>query len=134
MSFSLKIEKAYRAIVNLSSTAGDMGILAKHLATIQQLKPGVVGVVENPTTTKKFFSRLSTPLEHFSIEAIRANLAEAQRLSASSTTEQNALLQRLNLRSLKRVDSSNRSGMRLAGFYARFGYGMGPGARKDSSL
>ena len=27
------------------------------------------------------------PLEHFSIEAIRANLAEAQRLSASSTTE-----------------------------------------------
>ena len=32
-----------------------MGILANHLATIQQLKPGVVEVVENPTTTKKFF-------------------------------------------------------------------------------
>ncbi|CAG8495772.1 1558_t:CDS:2 [Paraglomus occultum] len=109
--------------VNLSSTAGDMGILANHLATIQQLKPGVVEVVENSTTTKKFFvsggfatvnpdSSLDInaveafPLEHFSIEAIRANLAEAQRISASSATEADRAAARVEVEVLEALQTA----------------------------
>jgi hypothetical protein len=32
-----------------------MGILANHVASIEQLKPGVIEVVESPGTSKKFF-------------------------------------------------------------------------------
>ncbi|RUS33701.1 F1 complex, delta/epsilon subunit of ATPase [Jimgerdemannia flammicorona] len=41
--------------VNLAATSGDMGILANHVPTIEQLKPGVVEVLENSTTVKKWF-------------------------------------------------------------------------------
>jgi len=41
--------------VNIASTAGDMGILANHVPSIEQLKPGVIEILENPTTSKKYF-------------------------------------------------------------------------------
>ncbi|CAG8576936.1 18021_t:CDS:2 [Racocetra fulgida] len=41
--------------VNIAATSGDMGILASHVPSIEQLKPGVIEVIENANTTKKFF-------------------------------------------------------------------------------
>lgn len=43
--------------VNLAATSGDMGILANHVPTIEQLNPGVVEVVETAELTKKFFGK-----------------------------------------------------------------------------
>ena len=40
--------------VNLSTTDGDMGILANHVASIAQLKPGLVEIFES-NTKKTFF-------------------------------------------------------------------------------
>jgi F-type H+-transporting ATPase subunit delta len=91
--------------VNITSTAGDMGILANHVPSIEQLKPGVIEVLENPTTVKKYFASggfaiinsnssldinviEAFPLEEFSLEAIRTNLAEAQRIASTASTEE----------------------------------------------
>ena len=41
--------------MNIASTAGDMGILANHVPSIEQLKPGVIEILENSTTMKKYF-------------------------------------------------------------------------------
>ncbi|RCH79104.1 delta subunit of the central stalk of mitochondrial F1F0 ATP synthase, atp16, partial [Rhizopus stolonifer] len=41
--------------VNLAATSGDMGILANHVPTIEQLNPGVVEIIESSEVTKKFF-------------------------------------------------------------------------------
>jgi ATP synthase, Delta/Epsilon chain, beta-sandwich domain len=43
--------------VNLAATSGDMGVLANHVPTIEQLKAGVIEVLENASTTKKFFGK-----------------------------------------------------------------------------
>lgn len=49
--------------VNLPATAGDMGVLANHVPTIQQLKPGVVEVMDGGNETKSFFGMTSnTPI------------------------------------------------------------------------
>jgi len=91
--------------VNLASTAGDMGILEGHIPSIQQLKPGIIEIMENLTLTKKYFvsggfatiHQNSTidinaieafPLEEFSIEAVKTNLADAQRIAASNVSEE----------------------------------------------
>src|SRR5688572_20782463 len=91
-----------------------MGILANHVTSIEQLKPGMIEVVENPTITKKFFvsSGFTTihndssldinaieafPLEDFSIEAIQTNLAEAQRIAATGSTEEEKAAARIKV-------------------------------------
>lgn len=35
-----------------------MGILANHVPSIEQLNPGVIEILENPTTVKKWFGEL----------------------------------------------------------------------------
>ncbi|ORZ17791.1 F1 complex, delta/epsilon subunit of ATPase [Absidia repens] len=90
--------------VNLAATSGDMGILANHVPTIEQLNPGVIEVVESAEVTKKFFvsggfaainpdSTLNinaveaSPLEDFSLERVQSALAEAQSVAAGSGSE-----------------------------------------------
>ncbi|KAG2205221.1 ATP synthase [Mucor mucedo] len=90
--------------VNLAATSGDMGILANHVPTIEQLNPGVVEVVESAEITKKFFvsggfatinpdnslninAVEASPLEEFSLERVQAGLAEAQRIASSAATD-----------------------------------------------
>lgn len=42
--------------VNISAATGDMGILANHVPSVEQLKPGVLEVIENgQTDAKKWF-------------------------------------------------------------------------------
>ncbi|KAI8369201.1 F1 complex, delta/epsilon subunit of ATPase [Choanephora cucurbitarum] len=91
--------------VNLAATSGDMGILANHVPSIEQLNPGVVEVIESGEITKKFFvsggfatinpdSSLNInaveafPLEELSLERVQAGLAEAQRQAGSAASEQ----------------------------------------------
>ncbi|KAM0749052.1 ATP synthase subunit delta, mitochondrial [Meredithblackwellia eburnea MCA 4105] len=91
--------------VNISAVAGDMGILANHVPTIESLKPGVLEVIEaNASESKKWFvsggfanvhpnntltinAVEAYPLDAFSPEAIRSGLAEAQRVAAGSGDE-----------------------------------------------
>jgi F-type H+-transporting ATPase subunit delta len=41
--------------VNLPATTGDLGVLANHVPTVEQLRPGVIDVVEESGSTKQFF-------------------------------------------------------------------------------
>ncbi|KAH6913887.1 ATP-synthase delta-subunit [Coprinopsis sp. MPI-PUGE-AT-0042] len=90
--------------VNVPAESGDMGILANHVPSIEPLKPGVVEIIES-SGTKKFFvsggfatvhpnNKLTinvieaAPLEDFSLEAIRANLAEASKVASGNGSEE----------------------------------------------
>ena len=82
-----------------------MGVLANHVPSIEQLKPGLVEVIEESGGTKQFFlsggfavvqpgSLLSInavegfPLEDFSAEAVRNQIAEAQKVASGGGSEQ----------------------------------------------
>lgn len=46
--------------VNLSTTDGDLGILANHVPAILQLKPGLVEIfTQTPSEKKHFFGKLA---------------------------------------------------------------------------
>lgn len=47
--------------VNIPAESGDMGVLANHVPSIEQLKPGLVEVIEENGGAKQFF-RASDPL------------------------------------------------------------------------
>ncbi|OAL57121.1 hypothetical protein IQ07DRAFT_627029 [Pyrenochaeta sp. DS3sAY3a] len=89
--------------VNLPAETGEMGVLAGHVPSIEQLKPGLVEVIEEQGS-KQFFlsggfavvqpdSKLSInavegyPLEDFSAEAVRNQIAEAQKIASGSGSE-----------------------------------------------
>ncbi|CAO1613179.1 unnamed protein product [Parajaminaea phylloscopi] len=90
--------------VNISGSTGDMGILASHVPSVEELKPGVLEVIESSGTKKWFVSggfatmhpnnRLTVnaieayPVEDFSSEAVRSALSEAQRAASGSGSPQ----------------------------------------------
>ncbi|EIN11675.1 epsilon subunit of F1F0-ATP synthase N-terminal domain-containing protein [Punctularia strigosozonata HHB-11173 SS5] len=91
--------------VNLSAATGDMGVLANHVPTVEALRPGIVEVVESAGSSKKWFvsggfaivhpnnkmtinAVEAAPIEDFSLEAVRANLAEANKVLAGSGSEE----------------------------------------------
>jgi hypothetical protein len=41
-----------------------MGILANHVPSIEQLKPGLVEIIEESGGSKQFFRTLTTKLQH----------------------------------------------------------------------
>ncbi|WFD32107.1 delta subunit of the central stalk of mitochondrial F1F0 ATP synthase, atp16 [Malassezia sp. CBS 17886] len=88
--------------VNVSASSGDLGILSSHVPSIEELRPGVMEVIESNGTNKRFFvsggfatihpnNRLTInavegfTLDSFSPEAVRQGLAEAQRHAGSSS-------------------------------------------------
>ncbi|KAI8232246.1 hypothetical protein K4K55_005748 [Colletotrichum sp. SAR 10_96] len=91
--------------VNIPADSGEMGVLANHVPSIEQLKPGLVEVVEESGPSKQFFlsggfavvqpnSVLSInategyPIEDFSAEAVKSQIAEAQKVANGSGSEQ----------------------------------------------
>lgn len=46
--------------VNIAAESGEMGVLAHHVPSIEQLKPGLVEVIEESGTTKQFFRTFGT--------------------------------------------------------------------------
>ncbi|KLO14285.1 ATP-synthase delta-subunit [Schizopora paradoxa] len=99
--------------VNIAAATGDMGILANHVPSIEPLRPGVVEVIETGNSQKWFVSggfatvhpnnKLTinaveaAPLEDFSLEAIRSNLAEAQKVAAGSGSEEDKMEARIEI-------------------------------------
>ncbi|QIW96943.1 hypothetical protein AMS68_002461 [Peltaster fructicola] len=91
--------------VNIPAESGEMGILANHVPSIEQLKPGLVEVIEEAGGSKQFFlsggfatvqpdSQLSInavegyALSDFSAENVRNQIAEAQKIANGSGSEQ----------------------------------------------
>ncbi|EIW70268.1 F-type H+-transporting ATPase subunit delta [Tremella mesenterica] len=90
--------------VNLSAASGDMGILAGHVPVVEALRPGVIEVIEEGGSTKKWFASTgfatmhennmltinaveAYPLENFSLENVRAGLADANRVLSSAAPD-----------------------------------------------
>ena len=87
--------------VNLAAETGDMGVLANHVPSIEQLKPGLVEIIEESGSNKQFFlsggfavvqpdSKLSInavegyPLEDFSADVrLTKTLFGARRLTGN---------------------------------------------------
>ncbi|RKP05498.1 ATP-synthase delta-subunit [Thamnocephalis sphaerospora] len=108
--------------VNIASTSGDMGILADHVPTIQQLRPGVLEIVKAEGTQKWFVSggfAIVNPdsslninaveafkLSDFSPEAIRENLAAAQRAVSAGGSEQEINLAKAEVEVLEALQTA----------------------------
>ncbi|KAF9387724.1 delta subunit of the central stalk of mitochondrial F1F0 ATP synthase, atp16 [Podila verticillata] len=117
LTFAVPHQTIYKDVavtqVNIAAVSGDMGILASHVSSIEQLRPGVIEVLE-AAGSKKFFvsggfatmnpdSSLNInaieafPVEEFSAEAVRNGLAEAQRLVNSGATEEEKIAAKIEV-------------------------------------
>ncbi|PHH72414.1 hypothetical protein CDD80_4557 [Ophiocordyceps camponoti-rufipedis] len=122
LSLSLPHKSIYKSQdvvqVNIPAESGDMGVLANHVPAIEQLKPGVVEVIEEGGSAKKFFlsggfatvqpgSSMSInaaegyPLEDFSADAIRSQMAESQKIANGSGSEQDIAEAKIELEVLE---------------------------------
>lgn len=52
--------------VNIPAESGEMGVLANHVPSIEQLKPGLVEIIEESGGSKQFFCTL----RHFMPKAV----------------------------------------------------------------
>ncbi|EYE93590.1 F1F0 ATP synthase subunit delta [Aspergillus ruber CBS 135680] len=108
--------------VNIPAESGEMGVLANHVPSIEQLKPGLVEVMEEGGASKKFFlsggfavvqpeSQLSInavegyPLEAFSADSVRAQVAEAQKVAGGNGSEQDIAEAKIELEVLETLQS-----------------------------
>ncbi|KAJ1730859.1 delta subunit of the central stalk of mitochondrial F1F0 ATP synthase, atp16, partial [Coemansia sp. BCRC 34490] len=89
--------------VDMSAVSGDLGVLADHVPTIEQLKPGVLDIISDAGSTKYFVSggfAIMNPnsvlninaveafkLEDIDSQAVSAGLAESQRLHSAAKDE-----------------------------------------------
>ncbi|CZT05574.1 ATP synthase delta chain precursor, mitochondrial [Rhynchosporium agropyri] len=109
--------------VNIPAESGEMGILANHVPSIEQLKPGLVEVIEESGSSKQFFlsggfatvqpdSQLSInavegfPLEDFNIENVRSQIAKAQKIVGGSGSEQDIAEAKIELEVLESLQAA----------------------------
>ncbi|KAI4103561.1 MAG: hypothetical protein L6R37_003778 [Teloschistes peruensis] len=109
--------------VNIPAESGEMGVLANHVPSIEQLKPGLVQIIEESGGSKHFFlsggfaivqpdSQLSInavegfPLEEFSSEAVRSQITEAQKIAGGSGSEQDVAEARIELEVLESLQAA----------------------------
>ncbi|KAK4199018.1 putative atp synthase [Triangularia verruculosa] len=125
LSLSLPHQSVYKSQdvvqVNIPAESGEMGVLANHVPTIEQLKPGLVEVIEE-NGSKQFFlsggfavvqpnSVLSInavegfPLEDFSVEAVRNHIAEAQKVASGNGSEQEIAEAKIELEVLETLQA-----------------------------
>ncbi|KAH8595591.1 ATP synthase delta chain [Bisporella sp. PMI_857] len=127
LSLALPHQSVYKSTdvvqVNIAAESGDMGILANHVPSIEQLRPGLVEVIEESGGSKQFFlsggfatvqpnSELSInavegyALEDFSIEAVRSQIAEAQKIAGGSGSEQDIAEAKIELEVLESLQAA----------------------------
>ncbi|KAF1814977.1 epsilon subunit of F1F0-ATP synthase N-terminal domain-containing protein [Eremomyces bilateralis CBS 781.70] len=127
LSLALPHQSIYKSTdvvqVNLPAETGEMGILASHVPSIEQLKPGLVEVIEEQGGSKQFFvsggfavvqpgSLLSInavegfPLEDFSVEAVRNQIAESQKVAGGSGSEQDIAEAKIELEVLESLQAA----------------------------
>ncbi|KAG6015747.1 hypothetical protein E4U43_004865 [Claviceps pusilla] len=126
LSMSLPHQSIYKSQdvvqVNIPAESGEMGVLANHVPSIEQLKPGIVEVVEESGSAKQWFlaggfatvqpnSTLSInspegyPIEDFSADAIRAGIAEAQKVANGGGSEQDIAEAKIELEVLETLSA-----------------------------
>ncbi|KAI9724859.1 MAG: hypothetical protein M1812_000135 [Candelaria pacifica] len=123
-SFLRSIYKSTDVVqVNIPAESGEMGVLANHVPSIEQLKPGLVEIIEESGGSKQFFlsggfaivqpnSQLSInavegfPLEEFSSEAVRSQIAEAQKIAGGSGSEQDIAEAKIELEVLESLQAA----------------------------
>ncbi|GAB7332180.1 hypothetical protein MBLNU13_g04044t2 [Cladosporium sp. NU13] len=108
--------------VNIPAESGEMGILANHVPAIEQLKPGLVEIIEEAGASKQFFlsggfatvqpgSKLSInavegyALEDFSSEAVKNQIAEAQKIAGGNGSEQDIAEAKIELEVLESLQA-----------------------------
>ncbi|KAM0702397.1 hypothetical protein Q7P35_011307 [Cladosporium inversicolor] len=108
--------------VNIPAESGEMGILANHVPAIEQLKPGLVEIIEEAGASKQFFlsggfatvqpgSKLSInavegyALEDFSAEAVKNQIAEAQKIASGNGSEQDIAEAKIELEVLESLQA-----------------------------
>ncbi|KAI1432728.1 ATP synthase delta chain [Xylaria sp. CBS 124048] len=108
--------------VNIPAESGDMGVLANHVPSIEQLKPGLIEVIEESGSSKQFFlsggfatvqpnSVMSVnavegyPIEDFSAEAVRSQIAEAQKVASGNGSEQDIAEAKIELEVLESLQA-----------------------------
>lgn len=127
LSLSLPHQSIYKATdvvqVNIPAESGVMGVLANHVPSIEQLKAGVVDIIEEGGGNKQFFvsggfavvqpnSTLSInaveayPLEEFSADAIRAQLNEAQKIAGGGGSEQDIAEAKIEIEVLETLQAA----------------------------
>ncbi|KAK5941214.1 delta subunit of the central stalk of mitochondrial F1F0 ATP synthase, atp16 [Knufia obscura] len=109
--------------VNVPAESGEMGILAQHVPSIEQLRPGLIEVIEESGGSKQFFlsggfaivqpnSVLSInavegfPLEEFSMEAVNSQISEAQKIANGGGSEQDIAEAKIELEVLESLQAS----------------------------
>ncbi|KAL1889811.1 delta subunit of the central stalk of mitochondrial F1F0 ATP synthase, atp16 [Sporothrix stenoceras] len=127
LSLSLPHQTIYKSQdvvqVNIPAESGEMGVLANHVPSIEQLKPGLIEVIEESGGTKQFFlsggfaivqpnSVLSInavegyPVEDFSAEAVKTQLAEAQKIANGAGSEQDIAEAKIEIEVLESIQAS----------------------------
>ncbi|KAI0480773.1 ATP synthase delta chain [Xylariaceae sp. FL0804] len=108
--------------VNIPAESGEMGVLANHVPSIEQLKPGLVEVVEEQGSSKQWFlsggfatvqpnSVMSINavegyrLEDFSADAVRNQIAEAQKVASGGGSEQDVAEAKVELEVLESLQA-----------------------------
>ncbi|TLD20539.1 hypothetical protein PspLS_08403 [Pyricularia sp. CBS 133598] len=125
LSLSLPHQSIYKSQdvvqVNIPAESGEMGVLANHVPSIEQLKPGLVEVVEE-SGSKQFFlaggfaivqpnSSMSInategfPLEDFSAEAVKAQISEATKVANGNGSEQDIAEAKIELEVLESLQA-----------------------------
>jgi len=109
--------------VNIPAESGEMGVLANHVPSIEQLKPGLIEIIEETAGSKQFFlsggfaivqpnSVLSInavegyALEDFSIDNVRSQLAEAQKIAGGSGSEQDIAEAKIEIEVLESLQAA----------------------------
>ncbi|KAI4178509.1 MAG: hypothetical protein LQ346_007423 [Caloplaca aetnensis] len=109
--------------VNIPAESGEMGVLANHVPSIEQLKPGLIEIIEESGGSKQFFlsggfaivqpgSQLSInavegfPLEEFSSEAVRSQITEAQKIAGGGGSEQDVAEAKIELEVLESLQAA----------------------------
>ncbi|EZF25262.1 hypothetical protein H112_02390 [Trichophyton rubrum D6] len=109
--------------VNIAAESGDMGILSSHVPSIEQLRPGLIEIIEEGGQTKKFFlaggfavmqpdSNLNInavegfPLDAFSADNVKSQLAEAQRLASGTGSEKEIAEAKIQVEVLESLQAS----------------------------
>ncbi|KAK5085128.1 delta subunit of the central stalk of mitochondrial F1F0 ATP synthase, atp16 [Exophiala xenobiotica] len=109
--------------VNVPAESGEMGILAQHVPSIEQLRPGLIEIIEESGGSKQFFlsggfaivqpnSVLSInavegfALEEFSMEAVNSQISEAQKIANGGGSEQDIAEAKIELEVLESLQAS----------------------------
>lgn len=53
--------------VNIAAESGEMGVLANHVPSIEQLKPGLIEIIEESGGSKQFFCTLLSGIESYNL-------------------------------------------------------------------